>query len=63
MRDSQPPEKASVIAARQLAEEAHRRRVLVDLRRRPRRMGLPAPLLKPPDEPEPETDPEWEPWA
>jgi hypothetical protein len=61
VRDSQPSEKASVIAARQLAEEAHRRRMLADLRRRRRPMAVPPPLLKPPDEPEPETDPEWEP--
>ena len=40
---SRTPESASLIAARQLAEEAHRRRLLADLRRRKRR-----PLIVPP---------------
>ncbi len=36
-------ESASLIAARQLAEDAHRRRVLSDLRRRRRPLIVPPP--------------------
>jgi hypothetical protein len=46
------PDTASVIAARQLAEEAYRRRLLSDLRRRHRR-----PLVVPPL-PAPRTTPD-----
>ncbi len=46
---SRTAESASLIAARQLAEDAHRRRILSDLRRRKRR-----PLIVPPPAPESE---------
>jgi hypothetical protein len=43
---SSAPESASLIAARQLAEDAHRRRLVADFRRR-RRHALVIPPLPP----------------
>jgi hypothetical protein len=62
-RDGRPSDSASVIAARQLAEEADARRLPADLRRRRRPLSVPPPLLPPPDEPAPDPDPEWDPWS
>jgi hypothetical protein len=47
---SQAPESASLIAARQLAEDAHRRRLAADFRRRRRRPLVvpPSPRSRPP---------------
>ncbi|TFV91711.1 hypothetical protein E4P40_05230 [Blastococcus sp. CT_GayMR20] len=59
--DGRQSESASLIAARQLAEEADQGRRPAGPRRRRRPLVVPPPLLPPPDEPAPDAEPEWDP--
>jgi len=59
-RDGKPTDSALFIAARQLADDAHRRPLPEDLRRRRQRPIVVPPLAAPPPDAEPDPGPEHE---